>query len=92
MSCKYSFYFILFIYLLSYKSKCFWICSTHIVILRQIVSIVWLLIKRCYDISTYKFQQRIIYIRMFLLNLYYKTFFGDVTSKVLKEEKEKKIF
>jgi hypothetical protein len=27
---------------------------------------------------------------MFLLNLYYKTFLGDVTSKVLKEEKEKK--
>jgi hypothetical protein len=46
----------LFIYLLSYIRKYFWICSTHIIILRQIVSVLWLLIKRCFDINTYKFQ------------------------------------
>ena len=51
---------ILFIYLLSYLSKYFWICSTHTIILRQIVSIIRLLIKRCSDINTYKFQQKII--------------------------------
>jgi hypothetical protein len=32
--------FYLFIYLLSYISKCFWICSSYIIILRIIVSIV----------------------------------------------------
>jgi hypothetical protein len=48
--------FYLFIYLLSYISKYFWICSTHIIISRQILSILWLLIKRGSNINSYKFQ------------------------------------
>jgi hypothetical protein len=75
--------FYLFIYLLSYKSKWFWICSTHIVILRQIISIVWLLIKICSNLNTYKLQQWIIYRRNFyLLNLYYEKIKNILTQNL----------
>jgi hypothetical protein len=71
--------FYLFIHLLSYIRKYVWICSKHIIILRKII-------KRRSNNNTYKLQQRIIYIRIFLVNLHYKIFIlGDVTSKIMKK-------